>query len=568
MSDNPLDIPFFEACLQNPPDRQELSRLLAAGANPDATGPHELYGAITALMALILKRDPDADPADVRWLLEQGADPNLRADPPHGQTPLIYAASYGLPEICQALLDHGADPNAAAQDYYKPNALQASILGILEPERAATQRVLLEAGADPNAFGPHGQNAVIHAVRKQDSVALGLLLDFGGHLDGFSPSTELYNRETPLTAAFTGGLHPRTLAVLLERGANPNALDGRGALPLRCAAFTHSVEALDALLRHGADVLARNTTGESALRSYVAWAHAKLEVVEALLDRGADPNAADDHGVTPLMAATAARRADVTALLLARGADPAPADAEGRTALAIAEADGLDLIAAQLRGERPRLDRRDPIGVAFEQIREGRTLSWDGGVLSFRHDGFHLQDTVHAYRSRSLPPEGARELLAELAFAASPALLTFLEPAMTEAGLPPWTPDELAACARSHDPTLTRRMAIPPSPALAAEAILDALDTGREISRTDREAAQGYFKKGDLYVQYHQEHQGGGFEDALDRDAMRQRLIRAWSRNDGSLDTDFDRGAFLRDALRALGFETLRLYADARQATA
>ncbi len=57
------------------------------------------------------------------------------------------------------------------------------------------------------------------------------------------------------------------------------------------------------------------------------------EVVELLIDRGSDVNAKSFRGVTPLMAAASIGRVEVIDLLLARGADPQLVDSESRTAL-------------------------------------------------------------------------------------------------------------------------------------------------------------------------------------------------------------------------------------------
>ena len=51
-----------------------------------------------------------------KWLLEQGADPNIKTTLnyghyPEGTTPLILAAAYGHADAVEALLEKKADPN-------------------------------------------------------------------------------------------------------------------------------------------------------------------------------------------------------------------------------------------------------------------------------------------------------------------------------------------------------------------------------------------------------------------------------------------------------------------------
>ena len=58
--------------------------------------------------------------------------------------------------------------------------------------------------------------------------------------------------------------------------------------------------------------------------------------MQVLLEAGADANAADDHGVTPLLEAARAGANGVLRALAQRAADPAARDGAGRTALLIA----------------------------------------------------------------------------------------------------------------------------------------------------------------------------------------------------------------------------------------
>ena len=71
--------------------------------------------------------------------------------------------------------------------------------------------------------------------------------------------------------------------------------------------------------------------------------------LRALLPEAGDLAAIEaPSGVTPLMAAAAAGRADAVELLLQRGSNPARRDAEGRSAAAYARASGHSDLAARL----------------------------------------------------------------------------------------------------------------------------------------------------------------------------------------------------------------------------
>jgi ankyrin repeat protein len=96
-----------------------------------------------------------------------------------------------------------------------------------------------------------------------------------------------------------------------------------GFTPLHLAAFFDRGTAARLLLDRGADVgaVARNDMKVQPLHSAVAAR--SREIVAALLVAGADPNARQEGGFTPLMAAEQHEDADLVRLLLDHGAEEA-----------------------------------------------------------------------------------------------------------------------------------------------------------------------------------------------------------------------------------------------------
>jgi hypothetical protein len=90
------------------------------------------------------------------------------------------------------------------------------------------------------------------------------------------------------------------------------------AAQLRQAAELGNVPALQALLGKQPVIDARDAGGRTALM--LATLHGRTEAVEVLLSAGADPNAADARGTTPLQAAMAADQPDIAAALRRAGA--------------------------------------------------------------------------------------------------------------------------------------------------------------------------------------------------------------------------------------------------------
>src|SRR5262249_38887928 len=107
---------------------------------------------------------------------------------------------------------------------------------------------------------------------------------------------------------------------LLKAGADPNTTLPGGETALMTAARTGKVEAVQALLSHGAIVDAKESQrGQTA----IMWAAAEGngEVVEALIKAGADFRARLASGYTPLFFAVREGRIGVVRVLLKAGCD-------------------------------------------------------------------------------------------------------------------------------------------------------------------------------------------------------------------------------------------------------
>jgi hypothetical protein len=113
----------------------------------------------------------------------------------------------------------------------------------------------------------------------------------------------------------------RIVELLLRLGADPNV---GGHPPLYCVAnespVTSGGDIVRALVRAGARVDERSDS-KRCTALHMAARRGNTEVAEALLDCGADINARDSAGVTPLQRAKNCRKAAVALLLVSRGAD-------------------------------------------------------------------------------------------------------------------------------------------------------------------------------------------------------------------------------------------------------
>lgn len=105
---------------------------------------------------------------------------------------------------------------------------------------------------------------------------------------------------------------------------------------VRAAIENNKTATLKVLIDAGADVNARDETGTTPLNAAV-HSNARLETTKMLLESGADPNQPDDEDEYPLN--IACQHGDVAnaTLLLKQGADPNHANREGLSALAFVE---------------------------------------------------------------------------------------------------------------------------------------------------------------------------------------------------------------------------------------
>ena len=126
---------------------------------------------------------------------------------------------------------------------------------------------------------------------------------------------------------------PEMVCLFLDRGADPNALDFRGNLPLKVA--LSRPEILRVLLEHGADPNRRFPNGSIPLQDLVHYKQdSYMQAMAVLLELGADPNLAlEATGRTVLMRAALELRADLVKLLLEYGADVTQVDREGKSEL-------------------------------------------------------------------------------------------------------------------------------------------------------------------------------------------------------------------------------------------
>ena len=138
-------------------------------------------------------------------------------------------------------------------------------------------------------------------------------------------------------------------ALLHAAPARAAAFSGDGWTALHLAAAFGSPQAVSALLDAAAsvDALSRNPQQNQPLHAALALGR-NIETIHLLLQHGANPNATQAGGFTPLFSAATANRQDLAELLLAHGANPNQKSDAGKTAADFARERGHADLAAWL----------------------------------------------------------------------------------------------------------------------------------------------------------------------------------------------------------------------------
>lgn len=257
---------------------------------------------------------------EIKTMVSTGA--NVNVDFPR-YTPLCAASFHGHKEIVEYLIAHGATVTSTNFHCgYTP--LYWALLG----DRKDVIKQLLDKDADVNIAATEGRLVCL----ARSEAALQMLLDKGAEVN--VPG----DKRPPLhIAAYQGNLE--VARALLARGAQPNALNSWGATPLHEAARSDCAnqEMVALLIKHGANVNAVDSSGGTPLHMAVGgftgcmdgmipfWEKSaivkhRLDTANVLLANGANMNATNHLGQTPLAQAQAEKNSKASAFLKARGA--------------------------------------------------------------------------------------------------------------------------------------------------------------------------------------------------------------------------------------------------------
>ena len=381
--------PLLLAAEEGHPDVMKI--LCAAGAMPSVRDESDF----TPLHKAAMNGHLEA----VNLLIEKEGD--VLATDYRSQIPLHLAAKNGEAEIVERLLKQ---KTKSAQVKAKNEEEETALHLAARNEHPKVLSILLDADAELEAVSKNG-TALYLALSNADSECARLLLEKGAkvtvgergrtglHLVAGAGGPEMTKLvfekggKTYLDTLDDNGNPPLYFAIyaydlasvkyLLDRGANPNASDSFSAM--YTAAYCGHVEMVQEFVNRGIDYKFRDGQGWTALHA----AYDSPQIVRLLLAAGADIDAVESGGQTPLHKAAYMEQVSTVRLLLENNANLSMVDKEGNTVLHYAVDDseivqllldkGVQLELENDEGETPlhRAIQRRRLASAEKLLRRG-----------------------------------------------------------------------------------------------------------------------------------------------------------------------------------------------------
>lgn len=316
-----MNLPFEPAIFLERVKKGDLTAVklfLAAKIDPDVAYPD----GTTALMLEAAKgRTPLFDA-----LLKAGADVNQKTY--YGRTALSEAAARGKLDSLNLLLDRGA--NSEARNGALPEAASGGHIEIV--------RILIDRGVDAESIN----KAFVEAGGYAKLEVLPILLQKGADVRKIGALALTGAADRRGVSGITDLERAETIRYLLDLGVDPDAAGTDGWTALCYAIWGRRPSTVKVLLSGGANpnVICKDPGGETPLTLAAGdrVGPASLEIVHALLEKGADPNLKRTDGSTALIAAVSGGgETDIIRELLKAGAEPKEKNAKGETAAEIAK---------------------------------------------------------------------------------------------------------------------------------------------------------------------------------------------------------------------------------------
>jgi len=226
-------------------DTLVLAQCLKSGIDPDITNDSSL----TALM-LSARRD---HAACIKILLEAGANSHYmnRRD----VHPVGLARTRGYQEVVDIIFDHQRNEWQGMQDPFDPDLF----LQALKFDEYFIVEAFIKNGFEINVYDHEGLTPIVSSVFYSSNLVLKTLLAHGA-----DPNSSFDTRECLAIASMFGD--STAVSLLLNAGANVDAIEGALATALMFAAEEGALNVVKMLLEAGADITLIDANKDTALK--------------------------------------------------------------------------------------------------------------------------------------------------------------------------------------------------------------------------------------------------------------------------------------------------------------
>uniref|UniRef100_A0A1B0CGM8 Putative ankyrin n=1 Tax=Lutzomyia longipalpis TaxID=7200 RepID=A0A1B0CGM8_LUTLO len=183
----------------------------------------------------------------VRTLLDRGADPNVQSSMAEMRTTLHFAVVENNLAIIEAFVEHQKSGKEKPDFNLKDSNGDSPLSLALALAKKDLVPALIDGGADVNDRNGQDLTLLHQAILKEDAITAIFLLSQGADMNALTGE-----QESPLQLAIHCSL-PTVVDALCTRGVSLSAPDGKGESPLWSALEMEKYDIAEVLVRHGVD---------------------------------------------------------------------------------------------------------------------------------------------------------------------------------------------------------------------------------------------------------------------------------------------------------------------------